>query len=62
MNSLNWLQDREENISIRPKSLTVPRLNINASQQLILAGVVVILIPLAILASGLFVWLRRRHL
>ena len=62
MNSLNWLQDREENISIRPKSLTVPRLNINASQQLILAGEVVILIPLAILASGLFVWLRRRHL
>ncbi|NLO82174.1 MAG: GldG family protein [Clostridiales bacterium] len=62
LNSLNWLQDREENISIRPKSLTVPRLNIKASQQLILAGVVIILIPLAILASGLIVWLRRRHL
>ena len=62
LNSLNWLQDREENISIRPKSLTVPRLNIKASQQFILAGVGIILIPLAILASGLIVWLRRRHL
>ena len=62
LNSLNWIQDREESISIRPKSLTVPRLNINASQQLILAGVVIILIPLIILASGFIVWLRRRHL
>jgi len=62
LNSLNWLRDREENISIRPKSLTVPRLRISAYQQLIFSGIVVILIPLIVLASGLTVWLRRRHL
>lgn len=62
LNGINWLQDREESISIRPKSLRVPRLNISGQQQLIYAGIVVILIPLIILGSGLMVWLRRRHL
>ncbi len=62
LNSLNWLQDREESISIRPKSLTNPRLRISAYQQIIFSGIVVILIPLIVLVSGLTVWLRRRHL
>ncbi|MBM7582513.1 hypothetical protein JOD02_001370 [Caldicoprobacter guelmensis] len=62
LNSLNWLRDREESISIRPKSLTTPRLRISAYQQLIFSGIVVVLIPLIVLASGLTVWLRRRHL
>jgi len=62
MNSLNWIQEREEAISIRPTSLATPRLNINWLQQLILAFVAVILIPLLILGSGLFVWTKRRHL
>jgi len=62
LNSLNWIQDREEAISIRPRSLETPRLNMNWQQQLILAGVAVILIPLLILGSGLFVWMKRRHL
>lgn len=62
LNSLNWLQDEQENISIRPKSLTSQYLNINAFQKLVLAGVAVILIPLVILGSGLVMWLRRRHL
>lgn len=62
LNSLNWVQDVQENISIRPKSLVSPYLNINAFQKLAFAGVAVILIPLLVLGSGLVVWLRRRHL
>jgi len=62
LNSINWLRDREEGISIRHKSLLTSYLRISASQQLIFSGVVVILIPLIVLASGLTVWLRRRHL
>lgn len=62
LNSLNWLQDEQESISIRPKSLTSQYLNINAFQKLVLAGVTVILIPLIILGAGLAMWLRRRHL
>jgi ABC-type uncharacterized transport system involved in gliding motility auxiliary subunit len=62
LNSLNWIQDREEAISIRPRSLAAPRLNMNWQQQLLIAGVAVILIPLLILGSGLFIWMKRRHL
>lgn len=62
LNSFNWLQDEQETISIRPKSLTSSYLRINAFQKLVIAGVAVILIPLVILGSGFVMWLRRRHL
>lgn len=62
LNSLSWLQDVKENISIRPKSLVSQYLNINAFQKLVFAGVTVILIPLIVLGAGLVMWLRRRHL
>ena len=62
LNSLNWLQDKQESISIRPKSLLSRYLNINAFQRLLFAGITVILIPLIILGAGLVMWLRRRHL
>ncbi len=62
LNSLNWLQDEMETISIRPKSLVSRYLTINPFQQLLFAGITVILIPLLILGAGLVMWLRRRHL
>jgi ABC-2 type transport system permease protein len=62
MNSMNWLVDKEENVSIRPKSLAVDRININMAQALIISGLVVIVIPLLVAISGIIVWLRRRHL
>jgi ABC-type uncharacterized transport system involved in gliding motility auxiliary subunit len=61
-NSLNWLQGKEELISISPKSLTVFSLRMNQLQFFLYAGITVILIPLLILGSGLVIWLRRRHL
>ena len=62
MNTLNWLVDREEGITIRPKSLRVQPLRINERQFRIYGGLTAILIPLLILAAGFVVWLRRRHL
>lgn len=62
LNSLNWLEDRKESISIRPKSLTMPYLQLSQLMAQILSGIVVILMPLGVLGTGLFVWLRRRHL
>ncbi|HUV07456.1 MAG TPA: GldG family protein [Spirochaetia bacterium] len=62
LNSLSWLQGKEELISIRPKSLLVMSLSLNQVQFYIFAGIAVILIPLLILGTGLAVWLRRRHL
>ncbi|AEE97386.1 GldG family protein [Mahella australiensis] len=62
MNSINWLRDQTENISIAPKSLTPDYLNMTSLQVIILAAIVVIVIPLIILGMGLRVWLVRRHL
>lgn len=62
MNSLNWVFEREESISIRPKALGVQPLTITATQQKIYGGLSMIIIPLACLIAGLVVWLRRRNL
>jgi ABC-type uncharacterized transport system involved in gliding motility auxiliary subunit len=62
MNSMNWLVDKKENISIRAKDLSTETLTMTAAQQLTVAGISVILIPLVIAIGGVAVWLRRRHL
>jgi hypothetical protein len=62
-NMINWLQDREELISIRPKSLrTIGLYKMRQVHFYVYAGITIILIPLLILGAGLFIWLRRRHL
>jgi len=61
-NSLNWLQGKEELISISPKSLMVFSLRMNQLQFYLFSGITVIVIPLLILGAGLVIWLRRRHL
>ncbi len=61
-NCLNWLQGKEELISISAKNLIQFSLRINQMQFFIYAGITVILIPLLILGFGLVIWLRRRHL
>ena len=62
LNSFNWLHEREEGITIRPKSLKITPLKINEMQYRIYGALTAFIIPLLILASGLVVWLRRRHL
>jgi ABC-2 type transport system permease protein len=62
MNSLNWLRDQKEDITIRAKNLMQFRLRINEFQSLLFSGIVVILMPLLVFGWGLVTWLRRRHL
>jgi hypothetical protein len=62
LNSFNWLCGRKDNLAIRPKSLSTPRLYISGFQAVLFSVIVVIIIPLLILGYGLAVWLRRRHL
>lgn len=62
MNSLNWIFEREESISIRPKALGVQPLTITATQQKVYGALSMIIIPLGCLIAGLVVWLRRRNL
>lgn len=62
LNSMRWLREKDDNLTIRPKSLMTFRLRINGFQALLFSGIVVVVIPLSILGAGLLVWLRRRHL
>ncbi len=62
LNGLSWLSEKKDDISVSAKSLQSYPLRINQLWGLILAGVVVLLIPLGTLGAGLAVWLRRRHL
>ncbi len=62
LNSLNWMLDRKDEVVIPPKNYQVQRLTITAQQANLMAALVVIVLPLLILCSGMFVWMRRRHL
>ena len=57
---LQWLANQEETISIPMKSRTYSNLvyTINAQQRILY--VIVIIIPAAVLAYGVYVWFRRR--
>lgn len=63
MNSLGWLQDRPELISIPARAISGNRYDLNLSQLqfFLFAGITVLAIPLAVFAAGLATWLRRRH-
>ncbi len=62
LNGLAWLNDSDESVSIRSKSLFMLNLRMSQLTAYIIAGVVVILIPLLIGVIGLIIWLKRRHL
>lgn len=62
LNSMNWLQDKKDDVIIAPKTYDSPMLQMTASTANILAICTVIILPLIILGLGTFVWMRRRHL
>jgi len=62
LNSLSWLSEKKDDISVSAKSLRSYPLRINQLWGLVLSAVVVFVLPLLMLGAGLGVWLRRRHL
>ena len=60
MNSINWLAQDEDLISIRPKSPTNRSVTWTASQQNLFRWLSVIFMPLAFIGSGIYIWWRRR--
>ena len=62
MNSLTWLEDRPETISVRSKSLFLLPMRINLAQVIIFGLLFILIIPLAFFAAGFITWLKRRHL
>lgn len=61
INALNWLQDQEETITVRPKTTMQFPMQMTGRQQLIFSALFTVVIPLAIFIAGLVIWLRRRH-
>ncbi|MGE4108598.1 MAG: GldG family protein [Bacteriovoracia bacterium] len=62
MNSVSWLMDDENLISIRSKQDDPAKLEIDDQKNIITFWLTVILYPLAIGALGIVVWIRRRRL
>jgi hypothetical protein len=62
MNSITWLQDRPETLSVRSKSMFLLPMMINAVLINFYAVIIVIVIPVGFFIAGLVIWLRRRHL
>jgi ABC-type uncharacterized transport system involved in gliding motility auxiliary subunit len=62
MNSLTWLQDRPENITIRAKSLYLLPMRMNLGQIIIFGALFIFIVPVVFFTAGFVVWLKRRHL
>jgi ABC-type uncharacterized transport system involved in gliding motility auxiliary subunit len=60
LNTINWLTSDEDLISIRPKEPEDRRLNISGNRMNMVFLWSVVLLPLAVVGSGLMVWFRRR--
>jgi ABC-type uncharacterized transport system involved in gliding motility auxiliary subunit len=60
VNSINWLAEEEELISIRPKPPEQRTVVLNAPRQRTIFYSSVVLLPLLVLGAGVFVWWRRR--
>jgi ABC-type uncharacterized transport system involved in gliding motility auxiliary subunit len=60
LNSVNWLAQDEDLISIRPKSSTNRRVDLTESQRNTLFWLLVALIPLAVIGSGGYIWWKRK--
>lgn len=59
-NTINWLSQSEERISVRPKDTTDRTLTLNEQQTGLIAWGTIVFLPVLTLLLGLFVWWRRR--
>ncbi len=60
MNTINWLAQDEDLISIRPKGPTDRRVTMTASQQNVLLWLTLVVMPGLALGSGAYIWWKRR--
>jgi ABC-type uncharacterized transport system involved in gliding motility auxiliary subunit len=62
LNTVNWLTEEEDLISIQPKTQTPRTIQLTPSQGRLLFFVCVLILPLAVLVAGISVWVSRRRL
>ena len=59
---INWMQDKTDQIIIPAKNNAAPVLTMTAQSTFIVFLLLVAVLPLIIIGTGVFVWMRRRHL
>jgi ABC-type uncharacterized transport system involved in gliding motility auxiliary subunit len=62
LNTVNWLTEEADLISIQPKTSQPRTIHLTPTQGRLIFFVSLIILPLAVLSTGIFVWLRRRSL
>ncbi len=62
LNTVNWLTEESDLISIQPRTRTPRSISLTPSQGRFLMFLSVILLPVLVLAAGLSIWVRRRSL
>ncbi len=60
LNSLNWLCEQSDRITIRPRLREASRLFLDAGKQSLLFFIALDLLPISLLALGLTIWMVRR--
>lgn len=61
VNAANWMQNKEDNVSIRTKSLDYETIVLDNTNARILMGIAISL-PIIVLIVGFIIWFKRRHL
>jgi len=62
LNTVNWLTEEADLISIQPKTSSPRTIHMTATQGRMLFFVSLIILPLVVLVTGISVWMRRRSL
>ncbi|MCX7974854.1 MAG: GldG family protein [Candidatus Aminicenantes bacterium] len=62
LNTINWLTEEADLISIQPRTSSPRTIHLSPSQARLIFFVSVIILPLIVLVTGISVWLRRRSL
>lgn len=62
MNSVSWIGDKKDTISVRPKNLDNYTIQVSGLSRLTASAFVVLIIPAVVLITGIVVWIKRRKL
>jgi ABC-type uncharacterized transport system involved in gliding motility auxiliary subunit len=62
LNTANWLTEEEDLIAIQPKTSSPRTIQLSPSQGRLIFFVSLIILPLAVLITGISIWARRRSL
>lgn len=62
LNTVNWLTEEEDLISIQPKTSSPRTIQLSPSQGRLIFFVSLIILPLSVLITGVTIWIRRRSL